>query len=64
LDEKARQLLNFTILGGERAIIGGEERRWDSKSTLPGIWDGAKFLLGDFKSLAQFLARTGGHANG
>lgn len=47
---------NLSVLGAQEAIIGGQVLTWAHDTEIPGIWDGSRFLLGDFAALGRFLA--------
>lgn len=56
--EKAEQLRNLTVFASKEAIWGGTRRTWVADADIPGIWEGGKFLLGDFSRLGTFLSRS------
>ncbi len=47
---------NVLALGDTDAIMGGMRLPWGRDGDLPGVWEDGKFLLGDFRRLARFLA--------
>jgi hypothetical protein len=50
---------NIQVASPDEAIIGGIRGKWeDSVDTPANIWAGNKFLLGDFKNLAAYLAKS------
>lgn len=59
LEEKALLTPNIQALGDHDAIIGGVKREWvQPDNEVPGIFEGGRFLLGDFQKLAEYLARS------
>ncbi|HJQ37696.1 MAG TPA: SIR2 family protein [Thermoanaerobaculia bacterium] len=51
---------NLQVVGATEAILGGIRAEWKAPDEPPpNMWENDKFLLGDFKHLAAFLARTG-----
>ena len=59
LAEKAEMTPNLQVVSPSEAIIGGQRGKWKASSTdgLEGIWDNDGVKLGDFASLAAFLAK-------
>jgi hypothetical protein len=54
-------LPNLTVMGAKAAIIGGERRKWATpgqEDAASDLWDGDRFLLGDFASFSRFLAQV------
>jgi len=57
----ARALLtpNLQVLGNQEAIIGGVRANWAPlEEEYTGIYEGNLFLLGDFRKLAEYLAKS------
>jgi len=53
---KAATTRNLVALSPTEAIIDGRRTDWKPGSDIPGVFEGNKFLLGDFARLAAFLA--------
>ena len=52
-------LPNLSIYSSTEAIIGSVRRKWGTDGPVSAIiWNGGKFLLGDFANLAEFLSRS------
>lgn len=47
---------NILVLGASEAIMSGARLPWERDGDLPEVWEGGKFMLGDFGRLARFLA--------
>lgn len=47
---------NLSVLSAELAVVGGRERHWSKEEDIPGLYEGTRFLLGDFARLSSFLA--------
>ena len=58
LQARAVDLLNITALARKRAIVGGVDEPWSGDPAPDVYTDAGEFLLGDFVSLARFLARS------
>ena len=59
LVEKALLTPNIQVLGDREAIIGGVKADWaEPEEGAPGIFEGGRFLLGDFQKLTEYLARS------
>jgi hypothetical protein len=60
LAERAATTPNIQALGAKEAILGGVRADWDAPpaGTPTDLWDNTTFRLGDFASLAGFLARS------
>lgn len=59
LVEKALLTPNIQVLGGQEAIIGGLRANWMApENDYPGIFENDCFLLGDFRKLAEYLAKS------
>lgn len=59
----ARRTPNLQLIGSTEAVIGGVRGRWQEPedTQLPSdVWADQKLKLGDFASLASFLARASG----
>ena len=56
LAEVATVTHNISVFSATEAIIGGRRLPWVREETLLGVWDGTRFILGDFVNLTQFLA--------
>lgn len=56
LAEVAKGTRNLSVLASQDAIVGGQTLAWVQEEQISGVWDGSKFLLGDFAALARFLA--------
>ena len=60
LAKRALSTPNLQVVGATEAIIGGISGKWKPPEELPpNLWENDKFVLGDFKHLAAYLARTG-----
>jgi hypothetical protein len=55
--ERAIALANLTALGAELAILGGQAGPWEPPAADTEFARDGRFLLGDFATLAAFLAR-------
>ncbi len=55
---------NLVALSPEDAIIDGRRAAWRPSEDIPGVFEGGRFLLGDFAHLAAFLARKVAPADG
>jgi SIR2-like domain len=51
----------LSVVTKDEAILGGQRGNWSSDDDTPGVWEGGHLLLGDFKNLAAFLARSQVH---
>ncbi|AMV48251.1 SIR2 family protein [Paraburkholderia caribensis] len=59
LAEQARLTPNIQVVGDKEAIIGGVRATWSApEADIPDIFEEGRFLLGDFRRLAQFLAKS------
>jgi len=59
LAERARLTPNIQVVGDREAIVGGIRAAWaEPENDIGGIFEGGRFLLGDFRRLAQFLAKS------
>ena len=59
LAERALLTPNIQVLGAREAIIGGVRADWAlPENESPGIFEGESFLLGDFRKLAEYLAKS------
>ena len=59
LAERALLTPNIQVLGDREAIIGGVRAGWaPPENESPGIFEGDRFLLGDFRKLAEYLAKS------
>jgi hypothetical protein len=59
LAERALLTPNIQVLGDREAIIGGVRADWAApENESPGIFEGDRFLLGDFRKLAEYLAKS------
>lgn len=61
----ATRTRNLSVLGATEACVGGSRCPWAQRGDIPGVWEGSRFLLGDFARLSNFLAtrtRIGGDA--
>jgi len=59
LAERATVTPNLQAIGPTEGIIGGVRGNWETPQEAPGdLWEGDRLLLGDFGSLAGFLARS------
>lgn len=55
---RAEALPNVQALASNEAVLGGVRAHWDASTDLPDVWVGGKCVLGDFRHLAAFLARS------
>ena len=59
LADRATVTPNIQVASPTEGIIGGVRASWAATADTPAnIWAGDKFLLGDFKSLAAYLAKS------
>jgi hypothetical protein len=59
LVERALLTPNIQVVGDREAIIGGIRGAWAvPENNIGGIFEDGRFLLGDFRRLAQFLAKS------
>lgn len=59
LAERALLTPNIQVLGDREAIIGGVRADWaPPESEAPGIFEDNRFLLGDFRRLAEYLSKS------
>jgi hypothetical protein len=59
LADRASITPNIQVAGGTEAIIGGVRGPWVAADDVPAsVWNADKFLLGDFKHLAAYLAKS------
>ncbi|WP_168795971.1 SIR2 family protein [Paraburkholderia aromaticivorans] len=59
LAERALLTPNIQVLGDREAIIGGVRADWvPPEDEVAGIFEGGRFLLGDFQKLAEYLAKS------
>jgi hypothetical protein len=59
LAERAAVTPNIQVASPTEAIIGGLRAPWDAEEEPPAnIWADGRFLLGDFKYLAAYLAKS------
>lgn len=59
LAERALLTPNIQVLGDREAIIGGVRADWaPPENEAPGIFEGSRFLLGDFRQLAEYLSKS------
>ena len=59
LAERALLTPNIQVLGDQEAIIGGVRANWaPPENGCPGIFEENHFLLGDFRKLAEYLAKS------
>lgn len=59
LAERALLTPNIQVVGDREAIIGGIRAAWAvPENSIGGIFEDGRFLLGDFRRLAQFLAKS------
>lgn len=59
LAKRAARTPNIQVAGATEAIIGGIRGQWvPAEDTPPNLWANGKFLLGDFKHLAAYLAKS------
>jgi hypothetical protein len=64
LAEKAEVTPSLSVLGKTEAILGTERAEWKEGAETPaGVWESGEFKLGDFGSLAAFLARASGQVD-
>lgn len=63
LSEAALKYKNVVVHGAVAALVGGREHSWVTGADAPGIFEGGKFLLGDFVHLTSALIRDQGGAN-
>ena len=57
LVDRASTTRNLVALSPTDAIIDGRRAAWRPGDDVPGVFEGGKFLLGDFARLADFLSR-------
>ncbi|HTW85734.1 MAG TPA: SIR2 family protein [Candidatus Sulfotelmatobacter sp.] len=55
LASRAEIYRNILVLSPNEAIIGGIRANWAADNVAAGIFEGGRFLLGDFRRLALFL---------
>lgn len=59
LAARAQELPNVQAITDEEAVIGGIRDEWEPPDDdIPGVWEGGKCLLGDFRHLSGVLARS------
>ena len=59
LGSHAERMPNLQAVAGSEAILGGIRGAWKAKdSPPPDLWQDGKLVLGDFRQLAGFLARS------
>ncbi len=59
LIERALLTPNIQVVGDREAIIGGVRAAWAvPENAIGGIFEDGRFLLGDFRRLAQFLSKS------
>jgi hypothetical protein len=59
LAKRAARTPNIQVAGATEAIIGGVRGQWvPAEDTPANLWSGGKFLLGDFKHLGAYLAKS------
>lgn len=59
LAESASVTPNLQAVAGHEAILGGVRAEWEPlKDATPGLWGDDGLALGNFSSLAGFLARS------
>lgn len=59
LVDRATALPNIQAVTGDEAVIGGIRAKWEvPDDDIPDVWAGGKCLLGDFRHLSVFLARS------
>lgn len=59
LAERAKITPNLQVVSAKEAILAGARRAWRGSDDSPSdIWDGNRFALHDFTSLARYLARS------
>lgn len=60
LAQRALTTPNLQVVGASEAVLGGIRAEWKApEEAPPDVWEDGKFVLGDFKHLASYLARTG-----
>jgi hypothetical protein len=57
LADQAATTRNLVVLSPTEAIIDGHRAEWREAEDLPDVFQGGRFLLGDFACLAEFLSR-------
>ena len=59
LAERAASTPNLQAVTAKEAILGGVRADWSKPDDLPeDVWKDDEFVMGDFKNLASFLARS------
>jgi hypothetical protein len=59
LAARAEALPNIQALASEEAVLGGLRAEWDGPSAeLKDVWEGGKCVLGDFRHMAAYFARS------
>ena len=59
LSKRALNTPNVQVASATEAILGGVRANWKAPATAQaGVWDNNKFLIGDFRKLAEYLARS------
>lgn len=60
---RAMRTPNLIVSSPDGVIRGGIEKVWAGEEPLSDVWDGKRFLLGDFGHLASFLSKGAGEPN-
>lgn len=60
LAQRALSTPNLQVVGESEGVLGGIRAEWKApEEPPPDVWEDGKFVLGDFKHLSSYLARTG-----
>lgn len=60
IEARAKGTRNLVVLSPDEAIIDGQKGTWSSAGEVPEVFEGGKWLLGDFSNLSAYLARQVG----
>ena len=55
---QAKLAPNISVTTPVGIVRGGQYHAWTSDSDIPGVFESGRFLLGDFRQLSSFLARS------
>jgi len=59
LSNRAASTPNLQVAASKEAILGGVRGNWKAPdNSPPNLWDKDQFVLGDFRNLAAYLARS------
>ena len=57
LQARARALPGLSVYWPDGGVVGGRPVTWAGPEPVADLWDGQRFLMGDFARLTSFLAR-------